>query len=79
MKVILLKSAKDKENFKLFERLGFEVFKIYDLEETDLKIKELINKEYNTIIVSNEVASFSQDIIKKYSKASNIKIIINNK
>lgn len=79
MKISLLKSAQDNENFKLLEKLGFEVFKIYDLEETDSKIEELINKKYNTIIISNEVASFSEDIIKKYNKNANIKIIINNK
>lgn len=79
LKIGLLKSDRDNKNFKLFEKLGFEVFKIYDLESTDSKIVELINKEYDTIIISNEVASFSEDIIKKYTKVPNVKIIINNK
>ena len=40
------------------------------------KIEELINNEYRTIIISNDVASFSEDIIKKYNKDNNVKIII---
>jgi len=79
MKMSLLKSAKDEKNFKFFEHLGFDVYKIHDLEQTDLKIKELIKKEYNTIILSNEVASFSGDIIKKYSKKKDVNIIITPK
>lgn len=44
------------------------VFKLQDLEQTDKKIEELVKKQYDTIIVSNDVASFSENIIKKYSK-----------
>lgn len=55
---------------------GMDVYDIDNLEETDKKINELVNKHYNTIVVSNEVASFSSDIIKKYSKSQNINIII---
>ena len=53
-----------------------DVYSIDNLEETDKTINELISKNYNTIIVSNEVASFSEDIIKKYNKSQNINIII---
>lgn len=79
MKISLLKSESDKNKFKFFENLGFDVYKIKDLEETDLKIDELIKKKYNTIVVSNEIASFSQDIIKKYNKNKNVNIIITPK
>jgi len=79
MKISLLKSANDEYKFKLFEQLGFDVYKIQDLEQTDLKLNELINKKYNTIVVSNEVASFSEDIIKKYNKMQNVNIIITPK
>lgn len=58
---------------KLF---GMDVFEINNLEETDKKIQELIDKQYNTIVVSNEVASFSENIIKKYNKSKNVNIII---
>ena len=53
-----------------------DVFDIDNLEETDKKINELVNKKYNTIVISNEVASFSEDIIKKYNKSQNVNIII---
>lgn len=79
MKISLLKSANDNRNFKFFEHLGFDIYKIYDLEKTDLKIDELIKQNYNTIVISNELASFSEDIIKKYSKRQNINIIITPK
>ena len=42
----------------------------------DSKIDELIKQRYDTIILSNEMASFSSDIIKKYVKDRNVKIII---
>ena len=76
MKVTLLKWSNDKKSLNIFEKLGAEVYKIDDLEKTDDKIKELIDKDYTTIIMTNEVASFSESIIKKYSKTNEIKIII---
>ena len=76
MKISWLKYKKDKDGFKLPEALGLDVYKIPDLEDSDKKIEELINNEYKTIIISNDVASFSEDIIKKYNKDNNVKIII---
>lgn len=76
MKISWLKYKKDKDSFKLPEALGLDVYKIPDLEDSDKKIEELINNEYKTIIISNDVASFSEDIIKKYNKDNNVKIII---
>ena len=76
MKISWVKYENDDESFKMPERLGFDVFKLVEPEKTDDKIKELINKRYDTIIVTNEIASFSEDIVKKYSKDRNINIII---
>ena len=53
-----------------------DVYDIDNLEKTDEKIKELINKNYSTIVLTKEVASFSQDIIKKYKNKENVSIII---
>ena len=53
-----------------------DVFDIDNLEETDNKIKELISKNYNTIVLTNEVASFSADVIKKYKNSKSVNIII---
>lgn len=53
-----------------------DVYEIEDLDETDKKIEELVDKKYSTIVISNELANFSEDIIKKYTKKENINIII---
>ena len=76
MKISWLKYEKDKDSFKLPEALGLDVYKIPDLEDSDKKIEELINNEYKTIIISNDVAKFLEDIKKKYNKDNNVKIII---
>ena len=76
MAISWVKSSKDNKSFKVFKKLGMDVYEIDDLEKTDEKIRELVEQKYNTIVLSNEVASFSEDIIKKYGKAENINIII---
>ncbi len=76
MKIICIKSRDDSKSFKTFRTLGFDIYNIDNLEDTDQNIAELVNKRYDTILVSNEVASFSEDIIKKYSKDDKINIII---
>lgn len=76
MKLSWLKYEKDTKSFRLPEALGFDVFKLQDLEQTDTIIKKLIKQDYDTIILSNEVAGFSEDIIKKYQKDKEIKIVI---
>lgn len=76
MSISWLKSSNDNKSFKVFKGIGLDVFEIDDLDKTDEKIKELINDNYTTIVVSNEVASFSEDIIKKYDKLESVNIII---
>ena len=76
MKISWIKYEKDNKTFRLPETLGFDVFKLQDLEQTDTTIKNLIKKDYDTIVISNEVAGFSEDIIKKYQKNKDIKIVI---
>ncbi len=76
MRISWLKAKDDNKSFRFQKNMGFDVYEIDDLEDTDKKINELVNNKYSTIILSNEVASFSTDIIKKYSKDDNINIII---
>lgn len=78
MKVSWIKYAKDNESFKIPEALGFDVFKLEDPEQTDETLKELMKKEYKMIVVSNEIAGFSEDIIMKYNRDKSINIIIAN-
>lgn len=76
MRVSWIKYEKNDNDFKIIERLGMNVYKIKTPDEVDNKMKELINAEYNTIVLSNEVAGFSEDIIKKYKNKNDINIII---
>jgi hypothetical protein len=76
MSISWLKASNDRKSFKIFESFGMDVYKINDLEKTDEKIRELVDKNYTTIVISNEVASFSEDIIKKYNRIENVNIII---
>ena len=76
MKISWIKYKNDINSFKMPEALVFDVYKIEDPETTDEKISELIKKNYRMVVVSDEIASFSEDIIKKYNKDKNISIII---
>lgn len=75
MKISWVKSKED-DSFKFFKNLGMDVYDIEDLERVDDKLKELVDNNYKTIILSNEVASFSEDIMTKYKKSDDIRIII---
>ena len=77
IKISWLRAETDNKNFIIPERLGFNVVEIERQEVVDKQIEKLIQKKYDTIVITNELAGFSEDIIKKYSKDKNIKIIIN--
>ena len=76
LKISWVKYEKDDVSFKMPERLGFDDFNLSAPEQTDEKLKELITNRYDTIILTNEIAGFSEDIIKKYVKDRNVNIII---
>lgn len=76
MKISWIKTKNDTKSFKIFENLGFNVLNLEEPEDTDKKIAELINDNCKTIILSNEIAAFSEDIIKKYKNKDDISIII---
>ena len=76
MKISWIKQEKDNKNFAIAERLGMDVYRLSNPEEVDEKMKELLNNHYNTIVLSNEIAGFSEDIIKKYQNKKDINIII---
>lgn len=76
IKVSWIKYEKDKSSFKMPEALGLDVYKLKDPEETDETIKKLLEQNYKTIVLSNEIAGFSEDIIKKYNYNKNVNIII---
>lgn len=74
MKISFIKYEKQ-ENYQIPKMLGMHIEEVKEPEEIDQKIEELKNKEYTTIIMTNELASFSSDIISKYQNDS-INIII---
>jgi len=76
MKISWIKYEKDNKDFRIAERLGMDVYRIDSPEEVDGKMQELIKEHYNTIVLSNEVAGFSEDIIKKYQNKKDVNIII---
>lgn len=76
MKISWLKLKNDDSSFKLFKNIGLDVYDVDEPDKTDVILKELVNNQYRTIVISNELAGFSEDIIKKYSKQKNVNIII---
>lgn len=76
MKVSWIKYKKDENSFKIPEALGMDVYRLADPERTDEAIRQLMDRDYRMIVVSNEIASFSGDIITKYNRDRNINIII---
>ena len=76
MKISLIKSKNDKQSFNLAKGLGLNVVELEENEEIDDKIKKLISNHYTNIIITNEVAGFSEDIITKYRNDSNVNIYI---
>lgn len=76
MKIAWIKQENDEQNFRAIEKLGIPVERIQDPEQIDKTIEELRQAHKDTIIISNELAGFSEDIIKKYQKDEEIRIII---
>ena len=76
MKISCIKGKNDNNSFKILKSFGVDIFEVDDYEKTDETIKKLINDDYKTIWITNELAGFSEDIIKKYVKKNDINIII---
>lgn len=80
MKVFWIKEESDNKNFRIAERLGMPVCRLKNPEEIDEKIKNVIKENnYDTIVISNDIAGFSEDIIKKYNNNKNVNIIISTR
>lgn len=76
LKFVCIKSKNDERSFNVFKTFGTKIYELEDLEQVDNKIKECIEQQYNPIIISNEVANFSGDIITKYQNSNLVHIII---
>ena len=73
MKASFIKYEKD---YQIPKILGMNIEEIKEPEEIDNKIEELKKQKYTTIVIPNELASFSQDIINKYKYDNKLNIII---
>ena len=58
------------------KEIGANVIELDNPENIDNEIETLYQNNYKTIVITNEVASFSDDLIKKYNTLQNISIII---
>ena len=76
MKISWLKLDDDNQSFKIPTSFGMDVFSVNSTENVDNKIDELIERNYNTIIVSNDVAGLSEKINKEYLYNKNVNIVI---
>ena len=76
MKASFIKSVNDKNNYLLAKGLGIEIVEIDNPENIDSKIEQLEKQDYKTIIIPNDLASFSQSIIHKYSNNTKTNIVI---
>ena len=75
MKISFIKYEKEKD-FKIPQLFGMNVEEIKEPEQIDEKIEELKKQKYTTVIIPNELASFSENIINKYKYDNSLNIII---
>ena len=76
MKISFIKYEKDQNNYRIPTILGMDIYEIKKPEDVDYKIEELKKENYTTIVIPNELASFSEGIITKYKYDDKINIII---
>ena len=76
MKISWIKEQNDNKNFTVAEKMGLSVYKLENPEEVDKLMEDLVKQDFHTIILSNQLAGFSEDIIKKYKNDKQINIII---
>ncbi len=56
----------DRESVTGLKAIGMDVFTPYEKNECRTLLKELCNKEYAIIYITEELADFCKDIIKTY-------------
>ena len=76
MKIAFIRYENDRENFRVAKALGMDFAEIKEPEEIDDRIDKLKKQKYTTIIIPNDLASFSEKITTKYKLDENLKIII---
>lgn len=75
MRVSFIKYEKEK-NYQIPKLLGMNIEEIKRPDQIDEKIEQLKKEKYTTIVIPNELASFSENIINKYKYDNTLNIII---
>ena len=75
MKISFIKYEKE-PNYQIPKLLGMNIEEIKKPEQIDEKIEQLKKEKYTTIVIPNELASFSENIINKYKNDNTLNIII---
>lgn len=76
MKLSFIRYKFNEEEFAIPKLLGMTVSEINKPDEIDDEIERLKKEKYNTIVITDELASFSEKLINKYKYDDKIKIII---
>lgn len=74
MKISFIKYEKE-QNYQIPKILGMDIEEIKEPEQIDEKIEELKKQKYTTIVIPNELASFSEKI-NKYKNDNTFNIVI---
>ena len=76
MKISYIKSIHDNTSFKFFKNIGMNGIELQDLENVDKVLQNLIENDYKTFFITNEVAGHWHGLFKKYYNSKDIYIII---
>lgn len=76
LNISFIKYKNDTRKFNFFKAFGANIIELDNPEDIDIELEKLYKNDCRNIILSNEVANFSEDIIKKYKTNENISIFI---
>lgn len=76
MKISLIIDKNENKKHIMAQIFGLDVYELDNPEKIDTKIEQLKNQKYNVIFISDELAGFSQDVIRKYNYDNNLRIVI---
>ena len=75
MKISFIKYG-EQNKYPIANLFGMDIEEIKEPEQIDQKIEELKQANYTTVVIQNELASFSENIVSKYKYEKNFNIII---
>lgn len=76
MKISFIRYKNNNQNYKVAKGFGMDVYDIEDPEQIDSQIEKLKAQNYTTIIIPDELASFSENIVSKYKYDNTFNIVI---